>query len=90
MGGSLTKDITDGYGPEMFLLPRAESGEYLFRAHYYRGDRNRTNTATRVYVTIIRNWGTRRETVTHSTVVLAKKGQMQEIARIVIGGPGEG
>ncbi len=40
-GGQLTKDVTQGYGPEMYVLPSAPAGRYQIRAHYFAADRNR-------------------------------------------------
>ena len=34
-GGKLTQDVTQGYGPEMYVLPSAPAGRYQIRAHYF-------------------------------------------------------
>ncbi|MHC4670066.1 MAG: hypothetical protein ACYTFD_16880 [Planctomycetota bacterium] len=85
MGGRLTEDVTEGFGPEMFVLPQAAPGEYVVRAHYYRADRNRLSTRTRVHVTIVRHWGTDREEVTRKVVVLGRGKQVKELARVHVG-----
>jgi uncharacterized protein YfaP (DUF2135 family) len=82
MGGRITDDVTTGFGPEMFLLPKAAPGEYLIRAHYYGERRNRLSMRTRVHVTIVRHWGTAREEVTRKVVTLGKRKEMKELARI--------
>ena len=56
LGGTLDVDITTGYGPETFTLPRAVPGEYLVQAQYYGGARP---TMARVVVVLYE--GTARE-----------------------------
>jgi tetratricopeptide (TPR) repeat protein len=70
IGGELTQDVTQGYGPEMYVLPRAPKGHYAIRAHYFASDRNRTSARTKVYVTIFENWGTPAERVRERVVTL--------------------
>ncbi|MHC4731984.1 MAG: hypothetical protein ACYS6Z_15535, partial [Planctomycetota bacterium] len=82
MGGRLTDDVTGGFGPEMFLLPKAAPGEYLARAHYYSEAGNRLSMRTKVYVTIVRRWGTEREEVTRKVVTLGRSKDTKELARV--------
>src|SRR5688500_12069013 len=35
IGGHLSEDFTDGYGPEQFLLKKAVKGKYKIQVHYY-------------------------------------------------------
>ena len=35
LGGRLSRDITQGYGPEEYLIKKAVSGTYQIKAHYY-------------------------------------------------------
>jgi len=82
IGGRITDDVTTGYGPEMFLLPKAASGEYLIRAHYFGEQSNRLSMRTKVLVTIVRHWGTDREEVTRKVLTLGRSKEMKELARI--------
>ncbi|MHC4817057.1 MAG: DUF2135 domain-containing protein [Planctomycetota bacterium] len=84
IGGRLTDDVTSGFGPEMFLLPKAMPGEYLIRAHYYGESRNRLSMRTKVYVSIVRHWGTEREEITRKVVTLGGSKDLKELARIHI------
>lgn len=84
-GGSLTQDVTRGYGPEMYLLPRARAGKYLVRAHYYASDRNRASAATKVYATLVEHWGEPNEKATERVVTLEAGKQMHDIADLVVG-----
>jgi len=82
IGGRLTDDVTTGFGPEMFLLPKAMPGEYLVRAHYYGRSGNRLSMRTKVYVTIVRHWGTDREEITRKVITLGESKEMKELARL--------
>jgi len=81
-GGELTQDVTQGYGPEMYVLPRARRGQYVVRAHYYASDRNRTSARSKVYVTLIENWGMPTERVTERVVTLGQGKEFHELARL--------
>ena len=83
-GGNLTQDVTRGYGPEMYLLPRAKPGKYLVRAHYYASDRNRASAATKVYATLVENWGEQNEKVTERVVSLESGKDMHDVATLVV------
>ncbi len=84
IGGHLSSDVTQGFGPEMYVLRKAVPGTYRVRAHYYSSDANRATTRTRVHVTIVRNWGGKNESVSHQTVTLTEGKQMHDVAEIVV------
>jgi len=50
--GSLHADITTGFGPETYTLPRMASGPYQIALVYYRGDNTRLTMETLVHVII--------------------------------------
>jgi hypothetical protein len=81
-GGTLTQDVTQGYGPEMYTLTGGPAGKYTVRAHYFASDRNRMSARTKVYATIIEGWGTPKERVTEKVVTLELGKQVHEIAII--------
>ncbi len=57
MGGRMSEDVTSGYGPELFVLPRAEAGTYRIAVNYFRRDRNRVEEPVAAEVTVYRGWG---------------------------------
>lgn len=79
-GGHLTRDVTQGYGPEMYVLKKAPRGKYTVRAKYFASDASRASTRSKVYATVYRNWGTDRERVEHRVVTLATGKDMHDIA----------
>jgi hypothetical protein len=57
IGGRLSNDMTQGYGPEEYLLRRAPAGAYEIRANVFAADRLSPNGAQRVTARIIRDFG---------------------------------
>lgn len=79
-GGTITRDATEGYGPEMYLAPKLKAGRYEVFAHYFANHANRLGTRTRVATTIYQHWGTPLENVTQYTVRLDASKAQQFVA----------
>jgi len=84
IGGQLTKDVTQGYGPEMYVLKNVIPGKYKISAHYYSSNRNKTSAPTKVYVTVYQDRGMPLEKVHTKTVVLKDNNQMLNLMEIDI------
>jgi Mg-chelatase subunit ChlD len=82
-GGRLTRDVTQGFGPEMYVLPRRSPGTFQIRAKYFASERNRATARTKVYATVIEGWGTKNERVTEKVVTLVEDKEMHDIATVV-------
>ncbi|MDF1703067.1 MAG: hypothetical protein P1V36_18110, partial [Planctomycetota bacterium] len=72
MGGSISADVTTGFGPELFVLPKAAAGDYRMEAKYFRGDNRRTQARTRVSARIIQDYGRRTQSERTVTILLEK------------------
>jgi uncharacterized protein YfaP (DUF2135 family) len=57
IGGRLSNDMTEGYGPEEYLLRRAISGQYAISVNVYDTDAINPNGATMVTAHLTRNFG---------------------------------
>jgi uncharacterized protein YfaP (DUF2135 family) len=57
IGGRLSNDITDGYGPEEYLLRRAARGEFRISVNVYETDVINPNGSTVVTARLYRNFG---------------------------------
>jgi tetratricopeptide (TPR) repeat protein len=57
IGGRISNDMTDGYGPEEYLLRRAPAGTFTVRADVYSSDELNPNGASRITARLIRNFG---------------------------------
>jgi uncharacterized protein YfaP (DUF2135 family) len=84
IGGALTQDVTTGFGPEMYTLTKAVAGTYQIKAKLFAENRNRASARTKVYITIIRNWGRPNETVEREVVTLMKTDQKLDVAEVVV------
>ena len=69
IGGRITEDVTQGYGPEMYTLARAVPGKYRIRVKYYSAAATRAGTRTKVYAIVYQRWGTPNEKVTRKVRV---------------------
>jgi hypothetical protein len=84
LGGNLSVDVTQGYGPEMYILKDAGTGDYKIRAKYFAANRNRATTRTKVYATIYRNWGSPDEHVTRKVISLGDNKEMHDLASVTV------
>jgi len=84
IGGHLTTDVTQGYGPEMYTLAKAKKGTYQIRVKYFASVQNRATARTKVHATVYRNWGTARERSVNKTVTLAEGKQMHHVATVKV------
>lgn len=82
MGGRLTQDVTQGYGPEMYVLKKAQNGQYLVQAKYFASDRNRASTRTKVSVIVIEDYGTQAQRMSERVVTLAYDKDMHDLFKI--------
>lgn len=84
-GGLVSRDVTDGYGPEEYLIRRAPAGTYAIRAHYY-GSRQQTlvGPAT-VTATVFTDWGRAGEQCQTLTLRLDKPRETVDVGSIVFG-----
>jgi uncharacterized protein YfaP (DUF2135 family) len=85
-GGQVTRDVTEGYGPEMYILPNAPRGKYRILANYFGTDANRTQVRTKVYITIYEDYGRKHERVDKQTITLSESREKRELATVVVKG----
>jgi hypothetical protein len=57
IGGHLSNDMTQGYGPEEYFLRRGLTGNYVVRANVYASDQLDPNGTSRVTAHLFRDWG---------------------------------
>ena len=83
-GGRMTADVTQGFGPELYILRNAPRGKYGISVKYFASDANRAGTRTRVYATIYEGWGTKNERVVRKAVLLKTGKEMHEVLSVGI------
>ena len=56
-GGRVSEDITDGYGPELYQIRRAQYGTYTIRAHYFASHQQTVFGPATCTLTVFTDWG---------------------------------
>jgi hypothetical protein len=87
IGGRLSNDMTQGYGPEEYLLRRAPAGAYEIHANVFAADRLSPNGAQRVTARIIRDYGraTEREELVDIEVLPGEDGGERRVGTVTFG-----
>ncbi|MEG3148749.1 VIT domain-containing protein [Sphingomonas sp. ZT3P38] len=91
IGGHLSNDMTDGYGPEEYLLRQAPAGPYLVQANVYASDAIDPNGLSLITAHLIRDFG--RPTQHEESVDIELKRDdegAKRIGRIVVPGAARG
>lgn len=84
IGGHVTRDVTEGLGPEMYTLPKAKTGSYKIMANYFGSDTNRTKVRTKVYITVYEGYGGGQERVEKKTITLSDQKEKRDLTTVVI------
>ncbi len=79
MGGLISRDFTQGYGPEEYLLHAAMPGNYTIQANYYGSSQQTLTGATTLLATIYTHFGRANEQ--HRTIAL-RLSQTKEVVDI--------
>jgi tetratricopeptide (TPR) repeat protein len=76
VGGRLSEDFTQGYGPEQFLLKSAQKGKYKIQVHYYGESRAKIAGKTTLLVEVFTNYGKDKEQ--RKSITLQLEGEERE------------
>lgn len=82
IGGRISDDFTDGYGPETYTLKKAIKGMYNFEVDYYSDSVQKVSGATILKVTIFKNYGKPNETRKTILTRLDKKERQVEVGSL--------
>jgi len=81
-GGLVSRDFTQGYGPEEYLIRKAEKGKYKVRAKYYSNNSPSVIGPVTVQLDIYTNYGRENEKHQSTTVQLKTGKEIQEVGEI--------
>lgn len=84
-GGLVSRDITDGYGPEEYLVRRAPQGPYAIKAKYYGSHQQTLVGPATVTATVFTDWGRATEKRQALALRLDKPRDMVDIGSIIFG-----
>lgn len=85
IGGLVSADMTNGYGPEEYLLRRAMAGNYSIKAHYYGSSQQSLSGNTTLQLVLITNFGRPNETRQPITVRLDNPNAVVDVGFIQFG-----
>ncbi len=88
IGGFVSRDFVQGYGPEEYVLKKAESGTYTIKTHYYGSSQQSICGACTVIVTVFTNYGRKNEKKQLLTLRLESPSDQALVGEITIGGEG--
>jgi uncharacterized protein YfaP (DUF2135 family) len=86
IGGLISDDFTQGYGPEEYVLRRAMPGRYLIKANFYGSRAQQLTGPTTVQATIITNFGRPDERRQVLTLRLTEAKDVVEVGGVDFGG----
>lgn len=82
IGGRISPDMTQGFGPEEFTLNNAIKGDYFIKIKYY-GDRNqKVENPTFMKITTFKNYGSKNETKEIKIIRLIKQDDEEIVAML--------
>lgn len=84
IGGALSKDFTQGYGPEEYLLKKLMPGEYKIQAHFYGSRDQKLIGPTTVQATVITHFGRADEKRQAITLRLKDAKEMVDIGTVTL------
>ena len=82
IGGHISEDMTEGYGPEEFMLKDAPKGEYKILVDYYADDVQKISGPTVLKVTMFTNYGMPNEERKITVVRLDKEEDELEVGSL--------
>lgn len=84
IGGKVSTDMTEGFGPEEFTLPKMIPGSYYLKVNYF-GDRHqKIENPTFLKLTIFKNYGSENESKELKVIRLSGDDGLQLIERVAV------
>lgn len=84
IGGFMTSDFTQGYGPEVYLLRRAMPGPYKVQCNFYGSSQQQLTGSTTIQALVITRYGQPGEERQSLTVRLDKKQDVVDLGEITV------
>lgn len=84
LGGHMSRDFTQGYGPEEYMLKRAKPGTYTIQVNYYGNSQQILAGATTIQVRLILNFGRKNEVVKEITLRLQDQKEVITVGEFAI------
>ena len=82
-GGLLSDDMTEGFGPEQFLLKNAIKGNYQIKIKYYASNQQKVSGPTFLKITTFKNYGKKNEVKTSQLVRLKNVNEVLNLGNLI-------
>ena len=79
LGGKISKDVTQGYGPEEFMLKKAPKGSYKIEADYFGTRSQKQLMPVTLRITFYTHFGTDKEQKQETTVRVTNEKDVIEV-----------
>ena len=79
LGGMISKNVTQGYGPEEFMLKKAPKGTYKIEVDYYGSYSQKQLMPVTLRITFYTHFGTDKEEKQETTIRLTNKKEVIEV-----------
>lgn len=83
IGGLMSNDMTDGFGPEQFVLKNGVKGNYKIKVKYYASNQQKISGPTFLKVTTFKNYGFKNEVKKVKLLRLTDVNEVIDIGKIV-------
>lgn len=84
-GGMLSRDVTQGYGPEEFLIRKAKDGDYKIETHYYGSGSQKMLAPVTLYAEVYTDYGRPEEKRQTLFFRLEEKDQVVNVGKVAYG-----
>jgi Ca-activated chloride channel homolog len=88
IGGLVSKDFTQGYGPEEYCVRKTMPGKYLIQANYYGSRQQELTGPCTVQATVITDFGRPTEKRQSLTLRLTSQRETITVGSVTLGGAG--
>lgn len=82
IGGKMSQDMTQGFGPEEYTVKNAIKGDYFVKVKYYGSRYQKIENPTFMKVTIFKQYGTHKETKETQLLRLVKADNEEIVAKL--------
>jgi Ca-activated chloride channel homolog len=87
VGGAITRDFTQGYGPEVYAIRRALAGRYRIQTNFFGSGAQSLTGPTTVQATVITDFGRASEKRQALTVRLTERKDVVDVGEVTIAEP---
>ena len=86
LGGKISRDVTQGYGPEEFMLKKAENGKYKVQVDYFGSHSQKQLMPVSLRITFYTHFGTPQQKQEETTVRLSNTKEVIEVGAFQVTG----